>query len=314
MTVTAAPTARVLKTGGLYLYDRLVIGYCLLMLALLLAIGRPIGEYIDEIVFYASAAAAAALIIRYVNEEKNIVSRFLRLFYPALLFTFFYRETGGMMFLVFDGFYDWQLTAFEKTVFGAYPTILIDRHLLNVWINELLSLCYFSYYFMIPVFLLVFFIRKEYGLIKSFMAATCLTFFVSYLLFFLYPIEGPRWHFAGQYVNGIEGPVFRRLAEFVISNAAVRGGCMPSSHFGVALVILMYTFRYRSGSGWWLLPAVVGLGLGTVWGRYHYVSDVVAGGLIGLASVLIVWKYCGIGVTQEYNNAKTEELTTKNVP
>ena len=31
--------------------------------------------------------------------------------------------------------------------------------------------------------------------------------------------------------------------------------------------------------------------IGTVWGRFHYVSDVVAGGLIGLAFVLVVWEY-----------------------
>ncbi len=40
-----------------------------------------------------------------------------------------------------------------------------------------------------------------------------------------------------------------------------------------------------------LLPINLGLAIGTVWGRFHYVSDVVAGGLIGLAFVLVVWKH-----------------------
>jgi membrane-associated phospholipid phosphatase len=32
----------------------------------------------------------------------------------------------------------------------------------------------------------------------------------------------------------------------------------------------------------------LGLAIGTVWGRFHYVSDVVAGGFLGPVSVLVV--------------------------
>ncbi|MEW5995933.1 MAG: phosphatase PAP2 family protein, partial [Candidatus Zixiibacteriota bacterium] len=209
----------------------------------------------------------------------------------VLLFTFFYRMTGGLMFLLFDRFYDAQLTSFERSVLGFNPTLYIDHHLLSVWVNELFSFSYVSYYFMIPVFVLALFIKRRDRIIRSFLATACLTFFVSYLLFFLYPIEGPRWHFAGQYLNPINGPVFKKLTDFVIDNAAVRGGCMPSSHFGVALVILMYCYRYFKRSGRLLLPLVSGLGIGTVWGRFHYISDVIVGGLIGYVVTLLVWKH-----------------------
>ena len=85
------------------------------------------------------------------------------------------------MFLLFDGFYDWQLTAFEKSIFGVYPTLYIDQHLLNVWLNEIFSFCYSFYYLMIPAFLLSTFIRKDYEIFKSFLAASSLAFFSSSL-------------------------------------------------------------------------------------------------------------------------------------
>ncbi len=195
----------------MYCFDRVVLGYCLLMVVLLLAIGRPLGEYLNELIFYASMAAIAALIIRFVPQERNRFFRFIRLLYPGLMFTFFYRATSGTMFLLFDRFYDWQLTAFEKAIFGVYPTIYIDLYLLKVWLNEILSFSYVSYYFMIPVFLLTLFFRRDYEVIKNFLAAACMTFFLSYLLFFLYPIEGPRWHFAAEYINAVEGPISDRL-------------------------------------------------------------------------------------------------------
>ena len=53
-----------------------------------------------------------------------------------------------------------------------------------------------------------------------------------------------------------------------------------------SLMILFITLL-----GQLLLPINVGLAIGTVWGRFHYVSDVVAGGLLGLATVLVVWKH-----------------------
>ena len=274
-----------------YPFDWLIVGYSSLMLVVIWLLGRPLRAYYDEIVFYASMVALVLLIARYVDERQGRVSALIRIAYPALLFAFFYRITGGLMFLVFDRFYDRQLTSFERLIFGLNPTLYIDRHWLNTWANEVFSFCYMAYYFMIPVFVLVLFVKKHHGTIKSFFTAVCLTFFLSYVLFFLYPIEGPRWHFAAQYVNEIESPLFRELVEVIIDKGAVRGGCMPSSHFGVALVIMMYCFRYYRKAGWPLLPINVGLAIGTVWGRFHYVSDVVAGGLLGLASVLVVWKH-----------------------
>jgi len=195
------------------------------------------------------------------------------------------------MFLIFDRFHDAQLVALEKAILGVHPTLFIDRHLLHVWINEIFSFGYFSYYFMIPVFLVTLFIKRHYEIIKSFLTAACITFFLSYLLFFLYPIEGPRWYFAGRYVNPIEGPVFRKLVKLIIDKAAVHGGGMPSSHFGVALVILLYCFRYYRKAFWLLLPLNVGLAVGTFWGRFHYVSDVLVGGILGVAATLLVWQY-----------------------
>jgi len=118
---------------------------------------------------------------------------------------------------------------------------------------------------------------------------TCLTFFASYLLFSLYPAEGPRWYFAHEYVNMVDGPVFRQLVNLVIANGAVHGGAMPSSHTGVAFLIMAFCFRYYRRWGWILLPIVLGLAAGTVWGRFHYVSDVIVGLAIAVLALLWVW-------------------------
>ncbi|MEE8578091.1 MAG: phosphatase PAP2 family protein, partial [candidate division Zixibacteria bacterium] len=78
---------------------------------------------------------------------------------------------------------------------------------------------------------------------------------------------------------------------YVIENGAVHGGCMPSTHVAVAIVIMMVCFRYYRRAGWYLLPVNIGLAVGTVWGRFHYVSDVFVGTAIAICSVWIVERY-----------------------
>jgi len=301
------------RTSALYPIDWIVLVYCLGTALIIALLGRPLGSYVDEILFYISVAGLVALIVRYTDEKRGRLQALLRVGYPAMLMTLFYRMTGGQMFLLFDRFYDGQLAAFEKSLLGFNPTLLIDAHLPNVWVTEVLSLCYFSYYFLLLAFLIPVFIRKDYEIIKEFSAAAALTFFVSYTLFWLYPVEGPRWHFAAEYINSVDGPVFRRLVEFVINNAAVRGGAMPSSHTGVALVVMMFCFRYYRPFGWLLVPLVTGLALGTVWGRFHYASDVVVGALIAILSVWWVWKYWGRTTAPEWVKREVNEMRTQDV-
>jgi len=296
-----------------YAFDWIIIGYCLLMLLAILLFGRPLDEYTGELAFYMTMATVAFLILRLVDASASRWHALVRLLYPAAMFTFFYRATGGLMFLLTDQYLDWQVVTFENMLIGTNPTLYIDAHLLNVWTNEILSFCYFCYYPMLPAFLIITFTKKNYRVIREFSAAACLTFFISYLLFSLYPVEGPRWHFAELYANTIEGPIFRPLVETVIDRGAVHGGAMPSSHTGIALVIMLFCFRYYRKAGWLLLPIVTGLALGTVWGRFHYASDVFVGAAIGIFSLILVWKYHETSPPGQSQPEKHRELRQQDV-
>jgi membrane-associated phospholipid phosphatase len=274
-----------------YPFDYLIIAYCAITTALVLVFGRPISNYYDELAFYIGVGLLAYVISRSLSEQTSRAQALFRLLYPVMLSVLFYLKTQGLIFLLFDRFFDADLVRFEQSIFGTDPTVYFDSRGLNVWVTEILSFCYFSYYAMIPGFFLFVFLRRDYRVIKEALAAVCITFFSSYLLFSLYPIEGPRWHFAHVYKNVVEGPFFRQLVNVAIDNGAVHGGCMPSSHTGVALVLMISCFRYYRAWGWVMLPIVIGLAAGTVWGRLHYVSDVVVGAAIGLAAVWIVRKY-----------------------
>jgi len=297
----------------LYPTDRIVIGYCALTFLLIILFGRPFGDYLNELAFYAGIGALALVITRYVDESQNRLSAFVRLLYPAILFTAFYSMTQGLMFLFTDKFQDPQLVALEQALFGHELTLLIDRTLPNTVLTELLSFCYFGYYLLIPGFFITIFVRRDDRIIREATAAICLTFFASYLIFSAYPIEGPRWYLADQYLHSVDGPAFRQLVDFVIERGAVRGGCMPSTHTAVALVILLFCFKYYRRAGWTLLPFVVGLMAGTVWGRFHYISDVYIGALIGYAAFWLISKYHGRWIMCTEKNVERSEVAKAHV-
>lgn len=62
---------------------------------------------------------------------------------------------------------------------------------------------------------------------------------------------------------------------------------MPSSHVAVALVVVVYARRHHRLLYYLLSPLVASLLVATIYGRFHYVSDVVAGLLVGVGSILL---------------------------
>ncbi|MBD3332216.1 phosphatase PAP2 family protein [candidate division GN15 bacterium] len=284
-------------------FDRWIVGYCALMIVVLTLFGQEVGDRQWNIAVYAGVIMLVVTIVRWFPRENSRLSMAVRLLYPALLLTPFYRMTGDYMFLLFDGFLDTQLVQIEKAVFGVNPTLYVDRHLLHVWANEVIHFCYSSYYLMIPGFYLAMFLLRRDAIIVSAWTATMITFIASYSLFILYPIEGPRWHFAEVYEHAVKGPVFRQFVEMVMAKGAVRGGGMPSSHSGVAVVLMMYLLRHYRTAGLVFAVLVTGLAVGCVWGRFHYVSDVIVGITIAVIATVLVWRRMGTRYTDPPESA-----------
>ena len=270
--------------------DKLVFSYLVYIPLLVLIFGRPLADY--AVIFWKNSivAALALLVVRFCRIDRNWWSATIRVAYPALLFGYFYNQTGVVERLFFPDFFDRSLVAFEANTFGGDISLWLDRHFLGAsvatFVTESLSACYFCYYLMFPAVLIPLLVVKRFGKVQEILFACALTFFVSYNLFWLFPLEGPRWFFASQYIHNIVGPVFRPMVNFVIDNAAVHGGCMPSTHAGVALVVMTFLWRDYRRWFWRTLPVFLGLCAGAVYGRFHYITDINVGLTV---AALCVW-------------------------
>jgi len=231
-----------------------------------------------------SLAAYLFLIILIVNiaaKSQYGWRAFIRRSYPLFSFTFLYEQTGQYIHLIFPGFFDYLILSFEKSVFGVNPTIFLQT-LSYPPLNEVIYFGYFSYYFLILILMLYLYSKNSFHAFEKLVTATSITFYISYLTFILFPVQGPRWTLAADYYMAPEGYIFVPLTNFIIKSAGLLGGCMPSSHVAIGVVTTLICKRYAPILFRPYLLLTTGLTVGTVWGRFHYVSDAAAGILLGL--------------------------------
>ncbi len=86
------------------------------------------------------------------------------------------------------------------------------------------------------------------------MLTTCLTFFISYVIFLIYPVVGPRIYLDDIFYLPLVGPYFTPLAQKIVTKGGLFGGAMPSSHCAVALVAVWYLWPGNSNR---LAPALI---------------------------------------------------------
>ncbi len=276
--------------------DKVILANLIYIALLAFIFGRPLAGYTQVFTGNAIVALAVLGLVFFVPMGKSRVTDILRAAYPALLFGYFYNQTGGLIHLFYPEFLDSGLTAWEAQVFGGNITVWLDRNFLGsgavtTLVTEVLSGCYFMYYLMMPLVIIPLLAMKRYNQIGEILTAASITFSVSFNLFWLYPIEGPRWHFASIYTHDITGPFFREMVQYIIHNGAVHGGAMPSTHTGVALVFLVYLYRLYRPWFYVALPIVVGIALGAVYGRFHYISDIIVGAAIAAVCIALTIRY-----------------------
>ena len=265
-------------------------------------LGNNLNHRWEIVLLHFGLIAAIFAIIRHLSVSGNRVARFLRLFYIPLLLTFFYEETSLFLHLFHTGWLDSQVVALEQGLFGVSPSLWIQpwqKPLLNEW----MLLGYFSYYLIIAVPLVILFLKQREHDAAQMVWAISLAFFISYLGFMAYPVQGPRFEFAELYDSELAGFLFVPLVNELMDTAAIHGGCMPSSHVAAAVVSATYITKHNRHLGMVCIPVVVTLCLGTVWGRFHYVSDVVAGIII---AIIVLWAARRYPVKRRRRNAGRE--------
>jgi len=249
---------------------------------------------------------------------QNRLLNFLRHFYPILLYTAFYRETELLNQMFHVGYLDEHFLRLEPRLFGMQPGLDLMQRFPSRWLAELLYAAYFSYYIMIGGVGMVLLCRDRRQF-AHFVSVVSFVFYVCYTIYIFVPVVGPRIVYRGlveeplpsdvipfvstEVPASVQDAVFFQLMGWIYDRFEATGAAFPSSHVAVALCTLFFSFRYLRRVRYVHLVVAILLCVSTVYSRYHYVVDVVAG--IAVAAVLVPlgnWLYRKYGDSGQETN------------
>ena len=237
----------------------------------------------------------ALIIISLAALDRNTSGRtfvnILHAFIPIVIIILVFNSLGELIPRIRHQYYDNDLIRIDYALFGAHPTVWMERFN-TVLLTGLLQIAYISYYFM-PIALGTFlFLKKKQYEFDSAVFTICLCFYLSYIGYLLVPAVGPR--FTLNQVQTMElqtGPLSQWIQSTLDGLEQNKTDAFPSGHTAVALVSLFYAWKYREKVLFWILvPAVSALIVSTVYLRYHYAVDVIAGILLAALTILIAPK------------------------
>lgn len=199
----------------------------------------------------------------------------------------------------------------EQFLFHCQPSVEFSRHLPSIWFSEPFNLGYFSYYPMIAVVTLYYFLfHFEWFEKISFVLVA--SFFVYYLIYILVPVAGPQFYFPAIGMDNVTAQCFPAIGDYFNHNDILLPGpgfdhgfffnlvetsqevgerptaAFPSSHVGISTIVMIMAWRASRKLCYVLLPFYVLLCCATVYIQAHYLIDVLAGWVSAICIYLLV--------------------------
>jgi membrane-associated phospholipid phosphatase len=179
--------------------------------------------------------------------------------------------------------------------------IVWDRLLLSDWgvqaavealgpaLPALLELCYSLVYAIGPFCLAALYWWGCRDRADAFLFRFLLGTVLSYALFPYFPSEPPRTVFPGDNLPTYD-TIFRQFNWWLLGGHGIHTSVFPSAHVSSAFAGAFALFRVvpeRKWAGWVVTLLATGIFWATIYGRYHYAVDAVAGLLVAIVALLL---------------------------
>lgn len=236
----------------------------------------------------------------YNNSSKFSFIKIFRYWYGVFFILVCFKETYILIHYISPPDLDAFLIQLDYKIFGLNPTQWAYQFH-NRFLTEFFQIIYAFYYIMIIIYGLELYLWKRY---REFMFALFVIFtgfYISYTLYLIFPAVGPRFHLHDFYSikNELPGLFFtdyiRAILDFgesIPSNVPnpadfAQRDALPSVHTSMALTIAYLSWKIKSKSFFFYLPYCFLMMVSTIYLRYHYVVDIIAGILLALITMLI---------------------------
>ncbi len=265
--------------------DAVYAGYVALSGALVLLLGWRLSPGL----WIGLTAAHAALLVlglwwaRQPTRDRT-VRGLIRDVYPLIVIPFLYWELRFLARLFGTGYHDPVVLRLEELIFGQQLAVTFSQALPVLWVSEMFHFFYGLYWLLLPLAAGAMYARGRIEGFRELVFVETVVFFVCYLIFIVFPVAGPFYQFPEIGGALADGPLYR-FVHWVLADGGSKGAAFPSSHVAVAVAILLVTWRHDRPVMAMMTPLVLGLSVGTVYGRFHYGIDAAAGAVLALIVV-----------------------------
>lgn len=280
----------ILRAGGPFEWVSLAYFGILNLLILLFHHNVPRAGY-----FYLRHIAIAAMVLGLCWAAQRWPSPALRLvrdWYPHLFFLFCFEELHYLVQMIFPRWFDEWLIRFDYALLGVHPTAWLQQFSAPR-LNDLMQSAYMTYFFYLIVLGGMLYAKKQMRAYWAMMTSTAVAYYSGYLTGIFFPIESPFHALAELHTAELSGGAATALINFLESFGRVHGAAFPSAHVSGSFVALLGAWRYRRRLFWIFLPLFLTMLVSTVYGRYHYVADVLAGLIYGAFGFVLGHRLAG---------------------
>jgi membrane-associated phospholipid phosphatase len=286
----------------LYAVDKAIIAYLTILSVLILFSTERIERWPLFVLAHTLASLLFVALAKWIAPLLGNVGRYLRGWNALLVIPITYKELEYLIPRIHPRDFDWQLAAIDYRVFGVHPTIWLE-HLHWPPLTEYFQIFYATYYFYPLIFGIVLWRKGWLVKFHFWVLILMLGLLSSYLGYIAIPAIGPRFILADQQTQPLAGLFFFEAIRATLDKAeGITRDCFPSGHTELTLLVLYYSWRFHKPTFKCFLIPCSTIILSTVYLRYHYVVDVVAGFVFALAIVLTAdWLHRKLG-GQEITN------------
>ncbi len=243
-------------------------------------------------------SSVAVLLAYFTRRRLKKIWMFIHDWYPVPVILFSFKELYLMIHPIHPVDFDHLFISIDYWLFGVHPTQWLARFA-HPLITEILQFVYATFYFWFFVIGIELYRQRR---IEEFYYTSFLIvygFYLSYVFYILLPAVGPRFtlHSFDSLNTELPGLLFTNvLRDFVNLGESIPKGAsnaidfaqrdvFPSGHTQLTLVVMYLAFKYHLTSRWFLFVIGILLLFSTVYLRYHYVIDVIAGAVLMLLTI-----------------------------
>jgi len=213
-----------------------------------------------------------------VKEFVHPYWQIIRDFAPFFVLLFMYYTMWGNATQLSGPDRDLELMAWDQRLFGFQASVAMQRFIsppLTAW----MQFAYFFHLPNIPIVACFIYIWRSRERFREMMTGLVVVTAVGVSCYMLVPGVGPMYAMRDRFTVPLTQQVVGILNEPIKFHdwAHVHRDVFPSLHVGMSFLVWMYAWRNSRALFWILSPFILSLWVSTLYLRYHYMVDVVAG-------------------------------------